>query len=470
VDDPTITQPALYRRIKEHPQLWQLWAREIGAGREEIDALVARVRGELEAAQAAAAKLEKKPSLRELPAYWGPYRGGRYDPADEVETGLPPAEIEALAARLTSGPEGFHLHAKVRRLLAERAEMGRGQRPIDFGMAEALAFASLVRQGVPVRLSGQDSVRGTFNHRQALLLDVEDETRHLPLQHVAGGQAAFAVYNSMLSEAAVLAFEYGYSRDFPEALVAWEAQFGDFVNGAQIVIDQFLAAGEDKWGLLSGLTLLLPHGYEGQGPEHSSARIERFLQLAAEDNLQVAQPATAAQYFHLLRRQALRAWRKPLVVFTPKSMLRHPLAASHRESFSRERFLPVLPDRMVVEGVRRVLLCSGKIRHELAEERDRRGAREAAILSLDQLYPFPAQELAAELARHPRAAEVVWVQEEPANMGPLFYVLPRIEEVVRKAAVRSIKRSASASPATGSPKAHQLEQRSLLTLAFTTGE
>jgi 2-oxoglutarate dehydrogenase E1 component len=470
VDDPTITQPALYRRIKEHPQLWQLWAREIGAGREEIDALVARVRWELEAAQAAAAKLEKKPSLRELPAYWGPYRGGRYDPADEVETGLPPAEIEALAARLTSGPEGFHLHAKVRRLLAERAEMGRGQRPIDFGMAEALAFASLVRQGVPVRLSGQDSVRGTFNHRQALLLDVEDETRHLPLQHVAGGQAAFAVYNSMLSEAAVLAFEYGYSRDFPEALVAWEAQFGDFVNGAQIVIDQFLAAGEDKWGLLSGLTLLLPHGYEGQGPEHSSARIERFLQLAAEDNLQVAQPATAAQYFHLLRRQALRAWRKPLVVFTPKSMLRHPLAASHRESFSRERFLPVLPDRMVVEGVRRVLLCSGKIRHELAEERDRRGAREAAILSLDQLYPFPAQELAAELARHPRAAEVVWVQEEPANMGPLFYVLPRIEEVVRKAAVRSIKRSASASPATGSPKAHQLEQRSLLTLAFTTGE
>ena len=470
VDDPTITQPLLYRRIKDHPQLWQLWGREIGVAKEEVEALVAQVRGELGEAQAAAAKLEKKPALRELPPYWAPYRGGRYDPTSEVETGLPPEEIEALAERLTAAPEGFHVHAKVKRLLSERLEMGRGERPIDFGMAESLAFASLVRQGVPVRLSGQDSVRGTFSQRQALLLDVEDERRHLPLQHVAPDQAPFEAYNSILSEAAIVAYEYGYSRDCPEGLTAWEAQFGDFVNGAQIPIDQFVAAGEDKWGLLSGLVLLLPHGYEGQGPEHSSARIERFLQLAAEDNVQVAQPATAAQSFHLLRRQALRAWRKPLVVFTPKSMLRHPLAASHRESFSRQRFLPVLPDREVPEGAGRVLLCSGKIRHELREERDRRGAKSTAILSLDQLYPFPKDDLARELARHPQAVEVVWVQEEPANMGPLFYVLPRIEEVVRKAAVRSIKRSASASPATGSAKAHQLEQRSLLTLAFTTRE
>jgi 2-oxoglutarate dehydrogenase E1 component len=470
VDDPTITQPLLYRRIAEHPPLYELYAAAIGVGDEEVKALVERVKGELAAAQEAAARMEKKPPLHDLPPYWAPYRGGRYDPADEVETGLAEAEVEALGTALTAVPEGFHAHPKIAKLLEQRREMAAGERAVDFGMAEALAFASLVKGGVPVRLSGQDSARGTFAHRHSLLRDVDTDAEYRPLDHVAPGQAPFEVYNSILSEAAVLGFEYGYSRDFPEALVLWEAQFGDFANGAQVIIDQFVAAAEDKWKLLSGLVLLLPHGYEGQGPEHSSARIERYLQLAAEDNFQVCQPATAAQYFHLLRRQALRPWRKPLVVFTPKSMLRHPLAASPREDLSRERFLPVLPDRQVTGGAKRVLLCSGKIRHELGEERKRRGVADTAILSIEQLYPFPARELAAALAPHRGMSEVVWVQEEPGNMGPHFYVLPRIEEVAREVPVRSIKRSPSASPATGSAKAHQLEQKTLLTLAFTTRE
>ena len=266
-----------------------------------------------------------------------------------------------------------------------------------------------------------------------------------------------------------MGFEYGYSRDYPEALVAWEAQFGDFSNGAQVIIDQFISAAEDKWDLPSGVVLLLPHGYEGQGPEHSSARIERFLQLAAEDNLQICQPSTAAQYFHMLRRQALRLWRKPLIVFTPKSMLRRPESISPLADFSRECFLNVVPDTEI-ERARRIVMCTGKIGHELRTERKRRGDVETAIVFLDQLYPFPESELAAEFARHSQAREIVWVQEEPANMGALFYVLPRIREVAGDLPLRSVKRSASASPATGSPKAHELEQRALLSLAFATAE
>ena len=266
----------------------------------------------------------------------------------------------------------------------------------------------------------------------------------------------------------MLGFEYGYSRDYPEALVLWEAQFGDFANSAQIIIDQFISAAEDKWDLPSGVGLLLPHGYEGQGPEHSSARIERYLQLAAEDNIQVCQPSNAAQYFQLLRRQALRRWRKPMIVFTPKSMLRHPDASSPIEDFQRPRFEWVVPDREVTSA-ERVLICSGKIGHELRAERKLRGDTDTAILFLDQLYPFPKNELRAEMARHPNAREIVWVQEEPANMGALSYVLPRIRHYFPDIPARSVKRSASASPATGSAKAHELEQKTLLTLAFTTG-
>jgi len=466
VDDPTITQPLLYRAIKEHPSLWEIYAEDIGA----VDAQerVQAVRDAFELAQKDASSITKKPTLRELPGYWDSYQGGRYKPEYEVETGLPSQDLQELGGRLTSYPESFHIHSKVKKLLEQRAEMATGKRPVDYGMAEALAFASLVKSGIPVRLSGQDSRRGTFNQRHSVLLDIENEAEYVPLQHIAADQARCEIYNSTLSEAGVLGFEYGYSRDYPEALVLWEAQFGDFANVAQAMIDQFVSAGEDKWALLSGLVLLLPHGYEGQGPEHSSARIERFLQLAARDNFQICQPSNAAQYFHLLRRQALRRWRKPLVVFTPKSMLRHPDASSPIEDFTHQRFLPVLPDAVAAAGASRVLLCTGKIGHELREERKRQKDDDStAIIFVEQLYPFPEEELAAAIACYPEARDLVWVQEEPANMGALFYMLPRLRHIAGERSVLSVKRSASASPATGSAKAHEVEQKTLLSLAFS---
>jgi 2-oxoglutarate dehydrogenase E1 component len=377
--------------------------------------------------------------------------------------------LREIGEALTRHPEGFNIHLRIKRLLDQRLQMARSQRPVDFGMAEALAFGSLLRKGIPVRLSGQDSRRGTFNQRHAVLFDTETEAEYTPLCHVHPGQAHFEVYDSILSEAAVLGFEYGFSRDYPEALVLWEAQFGDFANGAQVMIDQFIAAGEDKWGLLSGLVLLLPHGFEGQGPEHSSARIERFLQLAARDNIQVCQPSTAAQYFHLLRRQALRAWRKPLVVFTPKSLLRYSGASSSLEGLTSQQFVSVVPDQEAARA-ERVLVATGKIVHDLRGERKKLNDARTAIVSLDQLYPFPESELVAEITRHSEAREIVWVQEEPANMGALFYVMPRFRRIFRNRPVRSVKRSASPSPATGSAKAHELEQKTLLALAFSTAK
>jgi 2-oxoglutarate dehydrogenase E1 component len=462
VDDPTITQPLRYRKIQAHEQLWQIYSEKIGVDAEPI---VERVRQELDAAQKNALELEKNPPMRKLPEYWSAYRGGRYHAAMEVDTGVPESELTAIGEAVASYPEGFHIHSKVKKLLEQRSEMARGKRAIDYGMAEALAFGSLVKQGTPVRLTGQDTRRGTFNQRHAALTDIETEEDYVPLEHVSPNQAWFEVYNSPLSEASVLGFEYGFSRDFPEALVLWEAQFGDFANGAQIIIDQFVAAGEDKWNLLSGVVLLLPHGYEGQGPEHSSARLERFLQLAARDNIQICQPSTAAQYFHLLRRQALRAWRKPLVVFTPKSMLRNPVACSSLADLAAPRFQRVIPDGGDGSATR-VLLCSGKIRHELEAERKKRKDTSTAIVTLEQLYPFPEADLAAEMDRHASAREFVWVQEEPANMGALAFLMPRLERLARGRSVRSVKRSASASPATGSHKAHEMEQHTLLSLAF----
>lgn len=472
VDDPTVTQPRRYALIKDHPPLYKLYAEKLGA---DITAEVAAVQNEFledqRRAKEADAKHEAEPGtfvvrrLHALPEYWNAFSGGPLADDDDPVTGLDAGEVNSLAAALTAAPEGFHVHPKVAKLLEQRAEMGNGKRPIDYGFAELLAYAALLKAGTPVRLSGQDSQRGTFNQRHSVLIDTETEVRWSPLSHIAPKQGEWQVYNSMLSEAACLGYEYGYSRDYPEALVLWEAQFGDFANGAQIIIDQFLAAGEAKWGLLSGLVLLLPHGYEGQGPEHSSARIERFLQLAAQENIQIAQPSTAAQYFHLLRRQAMRRWRKPLVVFTPKSMLRHPDAMSTVADFGAERFQPVLGDSTVTNA-RRVLVCSGKIGHNLRVERAKRKLDDVAIVFVDQLYPWPEEELAAALAEHPKATEIVWVQEEPANMGALFYALPLLKRVAGKRAVLSVKRTASASPATGSPKAHELEEKTLIDLAL----
>jgi 2-oxoglutarate dehydrogenase E1 component len=466
VDDPTITQPVLYERIKNHSPLWKIYAERTGT---DASLIVAGVKKEYEVEQQKAGQLTKIPHLRKLPDYWSPYKAGKYDPAYELDTGLTQEKLAELTDGLVRVPAGFHLHPKIAKLLEQRNEMGHGKRAIDYGFAEALALGSLVLEGHPVRLTGQDTQRGTFNQRHAVLIDTQTEHNYLTLSHLSRQQAFCEIYDSSLSEAACVGFEYGFSRDYPEALVLWEAQFGDFANGAQVIIDQFLSASEDKWNLPTGLVLLLPHGYEGQGPEHSSARIERFMQLAAEDNLQICQPSTAAQYFHMLRRQSLRAWRKPLIVFTPKSMLRHPDASSNIEDFTRPRFLPIVPDHEV-QDAKRILIASGKVGHELRGERRRRKDSSTAIFFLDQLYPLPRTEISAALAGHPNAREIVWVQEEPANMGALFYILPRLERLAQTKGlqVRSVKRSASASPATGSAKAHELEQKTLLALAFTT--
>src|SRR5882724_11108376 len=466
VDDPTITQPLTYNRIKNHPPLWKIYAEHTGIDGTAVSEVIKK---EYEEEQTKAKNLKKQPHLRHLPSYWDPYIHGKYDPKYEVDTGLTRERLAELTDGLVRVPDGFHVHPKLAKLLEQRAEMGHGKRAIDYGFAEALALGSLVLEGTPVRLTGQDTQRGTFNQRHAVLIDTENEHNHVSLSHLSRDQAFCEIHNSSLSEAACVGFEYGFSRDYPEALVLWEAQFGDFANGAQVIIDQFISAGEDKWNLPAGLVLLLPHGYEGQGPEHSSARIERFMQLAAEGNMNICQPSTAAQYFHLLRRQARRLWRKPLIVFTPKSMLRHPDASSPLADFSRPRFLTLVPDTEVTDA-HSILIASGKVGHELRAERRRRKDTNTAIFFLDQLYPLPKAEIAAAIDAHPNAREIVWVQEEPANMGALFYVLPRLERIAqaKNLRLRSVKRSASASPATGSAKAHELEQKTLLTLAFAT--
>src|SRR6266568_4640424 len=466
VDDPTITQPLLYERIKNHSPLWKIYAERTGIDPAQ---LVEAVRKEYEEEQTKARALKKIPHLRKLPEYWAPYSHGRYKPEYEVDTGLTRERLAEITDGLTRTPNGFHVHPKIAKLLEQRSEMGHGKRAVDYGFAEALAFGSIVLEGNPIRPTGQDTQRGTFNQRHAVLVDTVTERDYLPLSHLSPTQAFCEVYNSSLSEAGCLGFEYGFSRDYPEALVLWEAQFGDFANGAQVIIDQFISAGEDKWNLPAGLVMLLPHGYEGQGPEHSSARLERFMQLAAEDNMQICQPSTAAQYFHMLRRQARRPWRKPLIVFTPKSMLRHPDASSNIQEFTRPRFQPIVPDRDITDA-KHVLIASGKVGHELKAERRKRKDTSTAILFLDQLYPLPRPEIAAALDAHPHAREVIWVQEEPRNMGAFFYVMPRLTQLVqeRGLSLRSVKRSSSASPATGSAKAHELEQKTLLSLAFTT--
>jgi 2-oxoglutarate dehydrogenase E1 component len=462
VDDPTITQPLLYKRINAHPPLFQIYAEK---SKIDTTEMASRFRVRIDAAYDKAAGMQKSPTLRKLPAYWDKYFGGRYRAEFEVPTAAAEDKLRQITEKLTTYPADFSIHPKVKKLLEQREKMGSGKMPLDFGMAEALAFGSLLVEGIPVRLSGQDSRRGTFNQRHSVLIDTENEQEYVPLNHLAPDQAWFEAYNSILSEAAVLGFEYGFSRDYPDGLVMWEAQFGDFANGAQVIIDQFLVAGEDKWGLLSGLVMLLPHGYEGQGPEHSSARIERYLQLAAKDNIQVCQPSTAAQYFHLLRRQALRSWRKPLIVFTPKGMLRHPDAASPLSELSGGKFQTVIEDREIANADR-IIMCTGKIGHEMRRERKRRGDKRTAIIFLEQLHPLPESELEAALAQHPAAREFLWVQEEPANMGALNYLAPQLERLTRGSSLRSVKRSPSSSPSTGSHTAHEMEQKTLLELAF----
>ena len=465
VEDPSTTQPRLYDRIKERPMLFELFADKIGMGGDELGALRDEAWQALEVAQEAGRKMEHRPTMRTLPAYWNEYHGGAYDASVEVRTAIEPSRLAEVTERMLSWPEGFNAHAKIKRGYDLRAKMASGERLVDWGMAEALAFGSLLWDGTPVRLAGEDSRRGTFNQRQAVLIDTESGNNYYPLSHLHEGQGRFAVVDSPLSEMGALGFEYGYSRDYPDALVVWEAQFGDFANGAQTIIDQFICAGEDKWNLLSGLVMLLPHGYEGQGPEHSSARLERFLQLAAEDNIQISQPAKASQYFHLLRRQGLQRWRKPMIILTPKSLLRAENASSPVDAFTDRKIKRVDADAASYEA-ERLLFCSGKIYHDLLAEREKRGESSASIISIIDLYPFPEAAVREQIERHANARKIAWVQEEPANMGALFYMRPILQRLAGDRPVTTVKRSASASPATGSGKAHALEQQALVQLAF----
>jgi len=462
VDDPTITQPVRYAKIKDHAPLSQIYAQQLGI---DITQMAEKAKADYSDAQRRAKQMTRMPVFATHPTYWDRYKGGQYKPEYEVPTAITPDQALHIARTIANPPSEFAVHPKIQKLLEQRLEMAEGKRAVDYGMSEALALGSLLMQGVHVRLSGQDTQRGTFNHRHDVLVDINTELEYFPLQHLTPDQGKFEIYNSTLSEAAVLGFEYGYSRDFPEAFVGWEAQFGDFANGAQIIIDQFVMAGEDKWGLLSGLVMLLPHGYEGQGPEHSSARIERYLQLCARDNVQICQPSNAAQYFHMLRRQVLRVWRKPLICFTPKSMLRHPDASSPITEITSGHFRPVLPETEI-QNASRIVVCSGKIGREIRTERKKRKNTDTAIVFMEQLYPFPEAELTAALNSHPNAHEILWVQEEPANMGALTFMVPRLKRIAKDRPVLTVKRSASASPSTGSAKAHEMEQRTVINLAL----
>jgi 2-oxoglutarate dehydrogenase E1 component len=400
---------------------------------------------------------------------WGGYRGGPDRDTPEVSTRVPKERLKELLTRITETPSDFNVHPKLKRFLDARREQRDEKKPLDWGTAEALAFASLVTEGATVRLSGQDSRRGTFSHRHAVLHDAVNGRLYTPLAFVQPNQARFEAWDSPLSEAGVLGFEYGYSLDTPDALVIWEAQFGDFANGAQVLIDQFLSSSEDKWYRLSGLVLLLPHGFEGQGPEHSSARLERWLNLCAEDNMQVCNLTTPAQIFHCLRRQVLRPYRKPLVIMSPKSLLRSPNAVSALDDLATGGFQRLIPDTAVQEpkSIKRVLLCQGKVYYDLVHARETRGRSDVAIVRVEQLYPLQSADVAAALAAYPSKCEVVWVQEEPWNMGAWYYMKARLPEMI--GAGRSLacaSRPESASPATGSLSAHKIEQERLMEQAF----
>jgi 2-oxoglutarate dehydrogenase E1 component len=476
-DEPSFTQPQVYKVIHEHPSIRDQYVRklvEMGhLTRERADAIAQDRRKRLDQQLAEARNGHKRRRPSAMAGLWAKYAGGYDRDVPEAETRLPVDELRGLAERLAAVPEGFTPHPKIVRLLDQRRDMAHGKRPLDWGMGEALAFASLLGGGTRVRLSGQDVERGTFSHRHSVLHDYQTNAEYVPLNHVRDGQARYEVRNSPLSETSVLGFKYGYSLDTPDGLTIWEAQFGDFANAAQVIIDQFIASGEDKWHRLSGVTLLLPHGYEGQGPEHSSARLDRWLALCAEDNMQVANVTTPAQIFHLLRRQVVRPYRKPLVVMSPKSLLRNPEAVSSLEDLASGSFQRVMADPLFASGdndpaqVGRVLLCTGKIYYELAAERAKAGRKDVAIVRVEQLYPTPLAEIEAQLARFPNMSELVWVQEESRNHGAWLHMWSQLTQSgILRVPLAHVTRPASASPATGSGSSHKLEQRRLLEAAF----
>ena len=480
LDDPTFTQPLMYKAIAAHPTVFAQYRERLvsdGAiAADDIERRVADFRELLDAAQGYARDfMPRQPVF----AFGGLWKGLGWAGDDwSAATAVPAAALRDVAGAFPRLPPPFTPHPRAARLMQERAQMVEEGKRIDWACAEALAIGSLVLEGIPVRMSGQDTSRGTFSQRHAVLHDVESGTRYVPLDHIRKGQARFTILDSMLSEYGVLGFEFGVSLADPRQLVIWEAQFGDFANAAQVVIDQFISSSESKWQRTSGIVLLLPHGYEGQGPEHSSARLERFLQLCAEDNMQVCNLTTPAQYFHALRRQMHRNFRKPLVVMSPKSLLRHKLAVSPLTDFTEGTFRTVIGD-VAVHGapeagvqvepsrVRRVLLCSGRIYYALLAGRRERGEDTVAIVRVEQLYPFPAKELEAIFAAYPNAQQVCWVQEEPWNMGGWHTMYRRLRRVLPEGRDLSyVGRAEAASPATGSYKVHQAEERDLVMNAF----
>ncbi len=475
-DTPSLTQPLMYKKIAAHPGTRKLYADKLaaqGLGETLGDDMVKAYRAALDAGRHTV-----DPVLTNFKSKyavdWSPFLGKKW--TDAADTAIPMAEWKRLSDRLTAIPDSVAPHQLVKKVYADRAAMGRGDIPVDWGMGEHMAFASLVASGFPVRLSGEDCGRGTFTHRHAVIHDQNrekwNEGTYTPLQNVADNQAPFVVIDSILSEEAVLAFEYGYASNDPNTLVIWEAQFGDFANGAQVVIDQFIASGEVKWGRVNGITLMLPHGYEGQGPEHSSARLERFMQLAADTNMQIVQPTTASQIFHILRRQVIRNLRKPLIIFTPKSLLRNKDATSPLSEFTKGGFQTVIPESneaviKKADKVKRVICCSGKVYYDLVKKREERGDDDVAIVRVEQLYPFPHKVFGAELKKYPNATDIVWCQDEPQNQGAWFFVQHYIHEnMLDGQKLGYAGRAASASPAVGYAHLHQEQQKNLIEAAF----
>jgi 2-oxoglutarate dehydrogenase E1 component len=469
-DEPSFTQPMLYHAIKKHRTTHELYLQSLleqnFVTSEEASRIESEFRTQLEEEFALMRGDDFNFSDQPFRGVWEGYYGGPEEKAEEIETAVEAKRLAALLEAQARLPAEFRPHPKIERGIEARRQMAAGKRPLDWSAAEALAFATLALDGVRIRMSGQDSARGTFSHRHAVLHDYENGRTYVPLNHLSPHQAPVEIYNSPLSEAGVLGFEYGYSLDCPEGLILWEAQFGDFSNVAQVIIDQFITSAEQKWRRLSGVVLLLPHGLEGMGPEHSSARLERFLQLAANDNIQIIYPTTPAQYFHCLRRQALRKWRKPLVILTPKSLLRHPAAVSTLTECSTEKFKPVISDTPR-EAVKRVNLCSGKLYYDLEAKRRELARDDVALLRIEQLYPLPEKALRETVGLFPPETPVFWVQEEPENMGAWSYLnLMFRGRLFDKHPFSVVCRPRSASPAHGSARTHKAEQEHLLTQAL----
>ena len=462
-DEPNFTQPTLYSEIDAHPPVGRLLARQLLDAGVITEEEIQKIRSRIDTVSEEALRESREAVTKFQPKLHPPISCP--DLLKEVPTSVLAKKLADLGESISTIPADFQINTKIRKLLDTRKAMAAGKVPLDWACAEHLAFASLLTQSVPIRLSGQDSRRGTFSQRHAAIYDLRTRARYIPLKNLSKNQASFCVYNSPLSEAAVLGFDYGYSLDCPEMLVLWEAQFGDFANGAQTQIDQYITSSESKWGTTSRLTLLLPHGYHGQGPEHSSARLERFLQLCAEDNMAVCYPTTPANYFHLLRRQALRKILKPLVVMTPKGLLRDARATSPVADLTRGSFEEILPDAEITQGARRVILCSGKVFYDLRDYRTKNNITDTAILRLEQIYPLHSHKLLSMLSRHSPDAEIVWCQEESENMGAWSHLALKLQNLLGKM-VRYSGRDASSSPATGSLAIHNLEQAQLVQEAF----